>query len=173
MAATYTVAYLNVAYASAKNMFAIYNGAGSGKIIKIRRIWMISSSTAATGTFGIMSLGIFSGAYTAGTGGTFLKHDSNSAAVPAQIVTAQNPTGITITGLLRVIGRSGEEIIVSDNKLSAFGALVPLNCIYDAGYGDANIQPITLREGEGIVLRTATSVQPTGNTSMYIELTLE
>lgn len=173
MAATYTVAYLNVAYASAKNMFAIYNGSGSGKIVKIRRIWMISSSSTATGTFGIMSLGRFSNAYTGGTGGTFLKHDSNSASVPAQIVTAQNPTAVTINGLIRVIGRSGEEIVVSDNKLSAFGALVPLNCIYDAGYGDANVQPITLRETEGIVLQAGTGVQPTGSTSMYIELTLE
>jgi hypothetical protein len=50
--------------------------------------------------------------------------------------------------------------------------LVPLNYIWDAGYGDANVQPLTLREGEGISVKCETSTTA-GYLDVAFEVTLE
>lgn len=151
MAETYTAAALGVAFANSKSMFGIFNGAESGKIIRVYRIWVLNSGTGSlTGVLTTLQIRR-STAQAAGTGAYVTKHDSNNAAIAAQVTIVHNGT-VTDDGtlILRQWFFSNDEPAVSGATLDEWEVLVPLCCVWDAGYGDSNVQPITLREGEGV-----------------------
>lgn len=79
---------------------------------------------------------------------------------------------ITATDLLRRIIWSNDEPTANvAATLDELETLVPLCCIFEAGYNDPNVEPIVLREGYGLAIVNV------GNTAVgvcdcFIECTL-
>lgn len=172
MAQTYTAAFLAVAFGNNKSMAAILNGAGSGRIVRIKRIWILNNQTAAvTGVLTTFALKR-SSAQSAGTAVTPTKHDTASEAMPAQVLVA---TGATVTQTSDVALRqwmwSNDEPAVSSGTSDEFECLVPLTCVWDSATGDADIEPIVLREGQGIDVRHTGSTT-VGVCDIFVEFTL-
>lgn len=179
MAATYTTLTQSIAWAAGKNMYALVNHTSSGKTVDVYRIWMttmqtgtVSGGTALIELWQCTSIASF----TAGAAQTFVKHDTSSAAVPAQIIAnAGTTTSLTKNTKIANFTRYTEEFAVSDAAMEALNSnFFPINYIWDAGYGDSNIQPLRLREGEGIVLFTPASGGGTyvGSADIIVEMTI-
>ena len=166
---THTAGFIGPVFASNKSMAGIFNGVGSGRVVRIQRIWMLNNQTAAV-------TGVLTSCHirrsTAQTGGTAVvptKHDTTSATLAAAIAVATGAT-CTLTGVeLRRWMWSSDEPAASSGSSDEFQCLVPLNAVWDAT-GDADIEPLVLREGEGVSVH-----QPGANTvglcDIFIEFT--
>lgn len=169
MAATYNLAALDVAFAANKCMAGVFNGSGSGVVIRVYRIWMLNNQlTTVTGVLTNVELRKI----TAATGGTDIAptlNDTNSAALPAQIKAGTNMT-VTLGGILkRVIWSTDEPAGNASVTLDEMECIVPLGCVWEMGYGDPYSTPLVLREGDGICLyNTGGSV---GQCDIFIEFT--
>jgi hypothetical protein len=172
MAQTYTAGFLAVAFGNNKSMAAILNGSGSGRIIRIKRIWVLNNQT--TGVTGVLTTWTLkrSSAQSAGTAVTPTKHDTSSENMPAQVLVA---TGATVTQTSDVAFRtwvwSNDEPAASTGTSDEFECLVPLNCVWDSATGDADLEPIVLREGQGIDVRHSGS-SAVGVCDIFVEFTL-
>jgi hypothetical protein len=167
MAETHTVTVQGTAFASNKSLLSLFNGAGSGRVLRVYRVWALNHQTA--GVTGVMTA-IELRRITASTGGTAqtpVKHDTNSAALVAQITAAAGPTD-TVTDLFRRVLWSGDEPAVGTGTNDEMECLPANGLLWDAGYGDSNVEPITLREGQGLSLR-----QPGANTIGVIDVMFE
>ncbi len=172
MAATHTAAFLGVTFGNNKSMAAIFNGAGSGKVLRIYRIWVLNNQTGAvTGVLTTWELRR-STVQSSGTAVTPVKHDTSSSNLAAQIAVA---TGATVTSVQADCFRkwmwSNDEPAVSSGTSDEFETLVPLNCIWDADPSStSNVEPIVLREGFGIDMRH-TGSSAVGVVDIMIEFT--
>lgn len=170
MAQTYTAGYAGITFAANKSMLSIFNGSGSGRVVRVYRIWVLNNQTAAvTGvltTFRIERTSAQSG----GTAITPVKHDTTNETLPSQIVVATGAT-ITAAGTLRTFVWSNDEPAVGTGTWDEFETMIPLCCVWDSGYGDSNVQPITLREGEGLSV-THTGSTTVGNVDIWMEFTV-
>ena len=176
MAATYTAIGQGVAWsASAKNMMSLWNGAGSGKIARIYRIWMINNQlTTVTGvTLEVWDIRRVTVRTSGGAAVTPVKHDTGSAAVPAQIIVETTAVTLTTTDvLLRGLFSNDEPAANAAMTCEEMCDLVPLALVWDAGYGNANvIEPLVAREGEGWVV-TQVSGAAVGVLDVVFEFTL-
>jgi hypothetical protein len=172
VAKTYTAAAIAAAFGNNKSMLAIFNGAGSGRVIRIYRVWCLNNQTAAvTGVLTTFALRR-SSAQSAGTTIVPTKHDTTSETHPAQILVATGGT-VTLTSdvAMRTWVWSNDEPSASSGTSDEFETLVPLNCVWDST-GDANIEPITLRPTEGIDVRHSGS-SAVGVADIFIEYTVE
>lgn len=163
MAATFTLTSAGTTFGNAKHMLSIFNGAGSGRVLRIKRIWLLNNqTTAVTGVLTTFALRRTS-AQSAGTSVVPTKHDTTSANLPAQVLSA---TGATVTNTgdspVRTFMWSNDEPAASSGTNDEFECLVPLNCVWDSATGDTDIEPITLRPGEGL------TVQHTGSTTVGV-----
>lgn len=169
MAATYTAASVDIAYGNGKSMLSVFNGSGSGVVLKVYRIWTINSAiTAVTGVVCDVSLRRISTS-SAGTTVTPLKHDTNSANLPAQVAIATNAT-VTTGDIFRVVNQDNDEPASGGTGTNELAILFPLRVIWESGYHDTRIEPIVLREGEGITVRSDTNTT-VGTLDVYIEFT--
>lgn len=172
MAETHTAAFLAVAFANNKSMAAIFNGVGSGRILRVYRVWVLNNQTAAvTGVLTTFSLRR-STAQSSGTAVTPVKHDTASANLPAQVLVATNATVTSATAdTLRNFVWSNDEPAVSSGTSDEFECVVPLNCIWDSDpSSSSNVEPITLREGFGLDVRHSGS-SAVGVCDIFIEFT--
>lgn len=175
MAATYALYATAISLAASKNMLAMFNTAASGQIIRVYRFWALNNFTASvTGINFRMSLGRFTGAYTGGSALTYYKHDTNSGNVAAGIVAATAPTGITITDTFKRIWWSSDETVVTAAvTIDELETIPALMCIWDSGYMDSNIEPITLRETYGLTLQiSADGGTHVSSLDMFVECTV-
>lgn len=170
MAATHTLAGVGVTFANGKHMLSLFNGAGSGRVLRVYRAWMLNNQTAAvTGVLTTMALRKTS-AQSGGTAISPVKHDSASASLVAQVLAA---AGATVTNTADVQFRtwmwSNDEPSASTATNDEMECLIPLNCIFDAT-GDSNIEPITLRPGEGVTMQHS-GTSAVGVADLFIEFT--
>ncbi len=169
MAQTFNAYYSGVAFAAGKNMAAIVN-AHATEVIKIKRVGLLNSQTAAvTGVLCSLELRKYTGAsLTAPTAITITAMDSTSTA-PTSAVYAHAGTIVgTALPTLRRIFWSSDEAAISSATSDELECYVPLNTIYDA-YGDTEIQPITLRQNEMLLLYNVTGAA--GLLDVWIEFT--
>lgn len=171
MAATYTIVAQNVAFAANKSMISVFNGSGSGKVIRVYRIWALNNQlVAVTGVLTNLEIRRI----TASSGGTDLaslvaKHDSTSAALPSQVAVATNATVTPSTLFRRVLWSTDEPAANAAVTMDELETIVPLACIWAMGYADTAVEPITLREGYGVaVLNTGGAI---GQADFIMELT--
>ena len=125
--------------------------AGS-RVLRLRRVGMLNNQTSAvTGVICLMELRWYSGAgWTTPTSVSAVAHDSTNS--PLSSVThgyAGTPTGTS--NLLRRILWSSDEAGASVATNDELECLVPLNIIWDAGYANSNVQPLTLRTNESFM----------------------
>jgi hypothetical protein len=172
MAATFTAAFLGVTFGNNKSMAGIFNGSGSGVVLRIKRIWVLNNQTSAvTGVLTTWSLRR-STAQSSGTSVTPVKHDTNSSSIPAQVLVAHGATVTSSTSdTFRNWVWSNDEPAASTGTSDEFECLVPLNCLWDSATGDADIEPIVLRETFGIDVRHSGS-SAVGVADIFVEFTV-
>jgi hypothetical protein len=148
MAQTWTAYHSGIIFAAGKVMGGLYNNHAT-EILRIRRVGLLNGQTAAV-TGQICSLEMRSCIVTTWTGSTAVTpstHDTTNT-VPTTYTSANSgtltPSGTPLT-FRRTAWSSDEAKLttLTNNELECF---VPLNILFDAGYGDANVQPLTLRQ---------------------------
>lgn len=171
MANTYTAAALGISFAANKSMIGIYNGTGSGVIIKVYRIWILNNQTVAvTGVLTNIEIRRISN----GSGGNAItptKHVSSNPSLPAQVIVASAMTTTNTDLLRRIVWSTDEPVANATATIDELETLPSLCVIWDSGYTDPDVQPLTLREGEGVsVLNIGATV---GVADFFIEFTME
>lgn len=173
MAQTFTAYFPGIAFAAGKAMAGLLNTSGS-EVIKIRRIGLLNAQTAAvTGVVCQMELRYYpaTATYAGSTTVTSQSHDSTNTA-PASLTVGHNGTpGGSSPYVLRRVWWSSDEAAASGATVDEMEANVPLNVIWDAGYGDANVQPLTLRQNEAVVLWNLSGAA--GLLDIWVEYTKE
>ena len=148
MAQSSTTYFSGIAFAATKNMGAILNSHAT-ELIKVRRAGLLNAQTAAvTGVLCAIEFRFYTSAtLTSPTAVTPTQHDStNSAFTTATVGHAGTIGGTPVT--LRRIFWSSDEAAISTATMDELETFVPLNVIWDAGYGDSTIQPLTLRTSQ-------------------------
>jgi hypothetical protein len=87
----------------------------------------------------------------------------------AQVLCATGATPTLTGNPYRQWAWSNDEPAASSGTNDEFECLVPLNCVWDST-GDANIEPIVLREGEGVSVHHPGS-SAVGNADIFLEFT--
>lgn len=146
------VAYANaVVFAANKHHIDIFNAAGSGKIVKVKKLFAVNLQTVAvTGIVNRFDVKKSTNA-TGGTAVTPEKLDSDNANLPAGITVG---TGRTVTEgnvLFPWLASSEEETAVVALSKSLFQQAV--NILMEGN----EIQELTLREGQGMTVKQITS----------------
>jgi hypothetical protein len=153
-------------------MGALLNGHAS-ELLKIRRVGLLNAQTAAvTGVLCQLEFRLYTGASfsVAGTAVTPVAHDSTNVA-PTTYTSANLGTLAGTPFTLRRVFWSSDEAAISTGTLDELETMVPLNIIWDAGYGDANVQPLTLRQSQMAVVWNTTGAA--GLLDTWIEFTKE
>lgn len=171
MAATFTAIQAGVTFASGKHMLSLFNGSGSGVVLRLYRIWVLNNQTAGvTGVLTTFELRR-STAQSGGTTVTPIKHDTSSGALPAQVLCAHgaSPTA-SGTDLFRKWMWSNDEPAVSAAVNDELECIPNLMEFWNSGYGDTNVEPMVLRETFGAtILHTGSSA--VGNCDPIMEFT--
>lgn len=173
MAQTFTAYYSGVAFGASKNMGAVLNSHAS-EILKIRRVGLLNAQTAAvTGVLCQLEMRAYqtgSPGLTAPTAVTPISHDTtNTAPTTATYGHAGTIAGTALT--LRRVFWSSDEAAISTATSDELETFVPLNIIFDAGYGDSNVQPLTLRQTQMALVFNTTGAA--GLLDTWIEFTKE
>jgi hypothetical protein len=151
MAATWRATGGAIAYASAKDMLDVFNATGTARVIRAYRCyWFNNGTTAVTGVITTAQVRRITAA-SSGTAVTPVKHDSNSSALDANTTAGTNRT-VTGTDIFRRFLFVNEEPVVAGTTQANWLTLVPFCEIWNAGYGDTNVEPITCRAAEGVQL---------------------
>jgi hypothetical protein len=132
---------------------------GGTRVLRIARMGLLNNQVAGVvGVACFMEIRKYPTAmtWTTPTAVAPVSHDSTNSALSS--VTAGNsgtPSGSTGIVLRRIFWSSDEPSIstATSDELECF---VPLNVIWDAGYGDASVQKVAVRQGEGFLLYNTT-----------------
>jgi hypothetical protein len=162
MAQTYRAVVAGATFAATKHMLSIFNGAGSGRVLRVKRIWQLNNQTAAvTGVLTTMEVRRIS-SQSGGTSQTPIKMDTASENMPAQVLTATGATaGLTADAAYMRYMWSNDEPAASTLSSDETETIPLLSCIFDAT-GDTDVEALTLRAGEGV------SVYHNGSTAVGI-----
>lgn len=173
MAQTWTAYYSGIAFAASKNMAAVLNSHAT-EVLKIRRVGLLNAQTAnVTGVICQLEMrGYFSGSpgLTSSTAVTPASHDSTNTSPTTATYGHAGTIAGTATTFRRVFW-SSDEPAISAGTLDELETFVPLNIIFDAGYGDTNIQPLTLRQTQMALVFNVTGAA--GLLDTWIEFTKE
>ena len=171
MAQTWTAYFSGIAFAATKNMAAVLNGHAT-ELIKIRRIGLLNSQTAGvTGVLCSIEIRKYTGAsLTSPTAVTPTTHDSTNTG-PTTITVGHAGTIGGTPFTLRRIFWSSDETAISTATSDELETYVPLNIVFDAGYGDSNVQPLTLRQNEMAMVYNVSGAA--GLLDVWIEYTKE
>ena len=177
---TYSWVVPSAAVGASKLFMDLFNTSGSGKILRLLAVLpIVDTDVAVVGALGIaVNLYRTSAVGTGGTvaayksatldvaGGTIWPADSANAALPAQVTARHLPTGgATISGWVAQRYVAGEETATSQ----AYVAQGRLNLL---ATHDSSQQLLTLREGEGILLKQG-AIAATGQIAFNIIFTME
>lgn len=148
MAATWRATSGGVAFAASKDMLNVFNGASSTRVIRAYRAYQFNNGTGAvTGVLTTMQVRRITAA-SVGTAVTPVAHDTASSALNVNTTSGTNQT-VTGTDIFRRLVWSNDEPTVSGNTQDEWELLVPFAEIWNAGYGDTNIEPVVCRPGFG------------------------
>lgn len=177
---TYTYIVPSTAVGASKLFLDLFNGVGSGKVIRVLSVRpIIDTDVAVVGVVGIritlfrtsaVGTGGTAAAYKSATldvaGGTISPQDTNNAALPAQITARHLPTaGATIAEWLRGMYAMGEEVMNS----WAYAFQGQFNML---DLDDPIAQLLTLREGQGILIKQG-AIASAGNIRFRVTFTVE
>lgn len=171
MADTWRAVGLGIAFASGKCMIDVFNASGSPRVIRIRRAYMFNNQlTAVTGVLTTIRIGRMTNA-TGGTTITPVPHDTNNAALPSQ-VTAGTGRNINELHTFRHFLWAVDEPSLGGYSMNEWELYVPFAEVWNAGYGDVNVQPITCRAGYGFYIKNQ-GTAAVGTADFEIEFTNE
>jgi len=140
-----------VAFAANKHMISLMNATGSGKLLVLKKLFLINNQLAAVTGVSVRQEFRRHAGHTGGTLLTPQTNDTDNAALPAQITVR---TGATITdgALLFPLTFANDEIGATQAFPSA-ALLAGLNWLPEG----SEIQEVRLREGEGVTIKNITS----------------
>lgn len=157
MAETWHVASTGITFASAKSMIDLFN-TDATKINRVYRCWCLNNQgSAVTGVLTAMRINrLTTGAPSGGSTLTPVAHDTNNASLAAGTTAG---TGRTPTrgSMFRQFYWSNDEPAVSGATMDEMEVLVPLGLVWDSGYGDSNVDPITCRQNFGFEVQQSGS----------------
>ena len=169
MAATFRATGGGIAYASSKDMLNVFNGTATARVIRVYRgYWFNNGTAAVTGVLTTAQCRRITAA-SGGTAVTPVKHDTNSSNLDAATTCGTNQT-TTGSDIFRRFLFVNEEPIVAGTTQANWLTLVPFAEIWNAGYGDTNVEPVTCRATQGFQLfHSGTSA--VGTADLEIEFT--
>ncbi len=171
MANTWRATSQAVAYASGKSMLDVFNALASTRFIRVYRAYHFNSGTAAvTGVLTEMRCNRTSAA-SVGTAVTPVANSTTYAALNANTTAGTNRT-TTASALLRSYLYSNDEPAVSGATMDEMELFVPFAEVWNAGYGDTAVEPITLPAGtaQGFEIKQQ-GTSAVGSASLEIEFT--
>jgi len=170
MANTWQAASQAVTFAANKHMLDVFNGSASTRFIRVYRAYAFNNGTGAvTGVLNTFRCNIIT-ASTAGTAVTPVTMDTTNTALNANTTAGTNRT-ITVGSIIRALLQSPDEPTVSTLDWDALGTLVPFAEVWNAGYGDVNVQPVTCRAGEARGFSLQSITQTVGSNDYEIMFT--
>lgn len=174
MAQTFTAYFNGIAFAVTKNMGGVQNKSAS-EVLKIYRIGLVNAQTAGvTGVITELNIRYVSGgsSVTSPTTIGIASHDTtNTAPASASYFSGGTFSGAAPYTLRRIIWSNDEPATgtLTNDEMECF---IPFNIIWDAGYGDSNVQPLTLRQDQSAYVFNVTSTA-VGTLDTWIEFTKE
>ncbi len=155
-----------VAFAANKQLISILNATGSGKVLAIKKLFLIDVQTSTVTGVAIRSDFKRMTAHSAGTLITPVAADSTNPVLPAEVTCR---TGATVTegALLFPLAYSNDEI----GATQAFPSSILLQGLNFIPEG-IETQEIRLRPGEGVTLKQITS-STVGSFSYLIVFTMD
>jgi hypothetical protein len=166
---TYTLYIQAKAFVAGGVMAGILNG--GAKVLRIYRIGFINNQT--TGVSGVICAGEirkYTGAgYSGQTSVTPIAHDTGASAGLTSVTAGHSgtPTGTPL--VMRRYTWSSDEPAASTATSDEWECLIPLNIVWDVGYGDSTVQPLTLRQNESLIIWNVTGA--VGLLDCWIEFT--
>lgn len=160
-------------------IFGINNAVGSGKTVKITRLWCspATNTSTVTGTLQIVELWRITSPGTPTNVTTIMPYDSANAALPAQVTAFNGGTPVIDAAMTEPFLRwttTSEEWGAANASWPGLAAIMASQPVWDAGYDDdGDVARITLPEGYGFIIRAATGTGTVGVADWYIEFTLE
>ncbi len=154
-----------------KSLIDVFNGSGSGRILRIQRVWILNTNFIASSN--LLSHLELRRTDASGTTPVIvpISNDSAAQALPAQ-VTVGIDRSTRSAGVLRRILWATSIFAFSSSNIQNLECLIPFGEVWNAGYSDADVQKLTLREGEGFdIKQTGTSTAGWGD--FEIEFTNE
>lgn len=149
---TYYALADNVAFAANKHMISIHNATGSGKMIVLKKMFLINLSlSAVTGVALRQDVKRFSVAHTGGTAITPVSCDSVNPALPAGVTVKTGATVTDVTLLFPIVFTNDETGATQAFPTTALQA--GINWLPEG----QEVQEIRLREGEGVTIKNITS----------------
>lgn len=172
MAETWTVITTAKAFVATAHMLLCWN-ADAAKVVKIRRVWILNCHTASiTGVVTTFELRKLSARTSGGTTVTPTTHDSTNTQLPDADIYFEHGGTYTNSDLLRRVIWSNDEVAVSGATWDEWETIIPMMCVWDAGYGDSNVQPLTLRQNQGFTVYHAGSTT-VSSVDIMMEITVE
>lgn len=141
-----------VAFAANKHMISVYNAAGTGKMIVLKKLFLVDLAIASvTGVALRQDVKRFSALHSGGTAVTPVPCDSSSPALPAGVTVK---TGATVTdlALLFPLTFTNDEVGATHGFPGSL-QLAGINWFPEG----VEVQEIRLREGEGLTVKNITS----------------
>lgn len=163
----YTVASIGATFAQNKSMITLYNSTGSGKILKVWKIWGLNNqSVAVTGVLAELQIWKIS---SSGGGGalTPLKHNSSIPNLSSLILSSSGATD-RLTSLFRRVIWSTDEPVATETNMDVYELRPSWNVFYDVPITNSIIEPIVLNQGEGITVYNVTNTS-VGQADFFIE----
>jgi hypothetical protein len=150
-------------------MLNVFNGTATARVIRVyRAYWFNNGTTAVTGVLTTGQVRRITAA-SGGTAVTPVKHDTSSSALDAATTCGTNQT-TTGSDIFRRFLFVNEEPIVGGTTQANWLTLVPFAEIWNAGYGDTNVEPVTCRATQGLQLFHSGS-SAVGTADLEIEFT--
>jgi len=148
----YTLSVPGVSFILNKCIIGMYNGVGSGRVIRLKRIWMLNNqTTAVTGVGVVMELQRFTTA-SGGYAVSPIKHDSANPVLPAQLVFSTNPTFTKDVTMRRVFWSSDEPVALGVGTMDEVQVNPAYGLLWDSAWSytvNSPVEPIVLRPGYG------------------------
>lgn len=171
MAETWTIIADAVTPATNRSLLALFNGSGSGRVLRVYRIWVVSTgSSAITGSLMTLDLRTISALSTDGTAITPVAHDSNNTALAAQIISYWGSTHTDVSDLFQTVW-SADEVALATASQEEMQMFWPLGLMWESGAIESNVQPIVLREGEGVHVKQTATISTAGSLTLAMEFT--
>lgn len=175
MAETFTAQFQGVTFVNNKPMASISN-AHASEILKIRKVVCTNPQTSGvTGVVNQLDLRMYTTTptYTTTVAGTLVEHDSNNT--PPTTATYQSAASISggvLAGSIVRVFWSSDEPAVSVATADELQNYVPLNTIYE-WQPHSDVQPLTIRNGQALILFNVSVGTPAGTMDVYITFTKE
>ena len=141
-----------VTFALNKQVISICNETGSGKVVAIKKLFMINTQLSSVTGVAVRADVKKITAHSGGTSITAQSCDSTNAAIPAQITTRTAATSVTEGALMFPLTFTNDEAGATQ-AFPSTQLMAGLNWVPEG----VEIQEIRLREGEGITVKIITS----------------